>query len=327
MLNRLIFTILLVFIVTTSQAENSIKAGVGHSVKKDLLEAGKEAAGIAKGKLGDNSPKIAIVFSSQTQLTDKLIEGISQFIPKDKIIGAETVSPLVTETNFMETGFGKDHANSLAGVAVLMIGGDISINTTFEPLLGPADPASLAKNGEAMGARLKEHVKKEKTSNILFTFGYQPVKADSNGKFVAALLKGIGTDLPVLGGSSGFKPATRHIVYNGEILPGGNIALLINGDFKVESSVESGTGIEEAEKALKAVVGDTKPAFIMVTNCCGRRAKMRKAKVLDKELTTIQSIVGSTQVFGFYGSGEIGCKQGEASKGVGYSFCTFAIYP
>lgn len=305
----------------------AIAAGVGHSFSEDSFEAGRQAVDAALASMKGVPPKVAIVFAARARFNDQLIAGIATQIPADLIVGAECHSPLVSSSNFHETGRGGDHANALNGVAVLVLGGSTEVSMAFETL--PAQPAQadVEACAHTLGATLKSNIHTANHENVLITFGFQTLGGKMNEALVRGLVDGLGTQLPVIGGSSGFHPTTSRIVYKGQRYENGNVALLLSGDFEICSALETGKEAELADKALKAVLAQDrdKVALVLAANCCGRRGAMTREKTMATEAGYIKSNMGTIPLFGLYGGGEIGTTPDGQIQAVGYTFSAMAI--
>lgn len=301
----------------------SVKVGTGRSEAKDAKEAGAEAAAQAKAAWGKGTPKIVIVFAARSLVKQELVDGVAQHFDKTLIFGCEGYSPVTTVGNFAELGHTIPH-----GVAVLALGGDVSITVASEPVVaGPDKKAAFTASGEKLGAGLKDAVAAAKQSRIVLSFGNQHV--GDNQPFMDGFYKGTGVVIPVVGAAAGGQ-GSKEIV-KGEIVTGVNVAVLLAGNFKLGVGIAGGSE-KLAAKAADAFTSATKehgakPIVAFVFDCGGRRGNMFKQKELADEFLFMKKIVPEAPIFGFYGGGEIGAVSlDKPSKGVGFHIAVATIY-
>jgi hypothetical protein len=300
-----------------------VKVGTGSSEAKDAKGAGAEAAAQAKAAWGEGAPKIVFVFAARSLLKPELVEGVAQHFDKALIYGCEGYSPVTTTGNFAELGHTIPN-----GVAVLALGGDLSVTAASEPVLADPDKkAAFTSSGEKLGAAMKGAVEAAKQSRIVITFGNQHV--GDNQPFMDGFYKGTGVTLPVVGAAAGGQ-GSKEIV-KGEIVTGVNIAVLLSGTFKLGVGLAGGND-NLAAKATEAFTSATKehgvkPVAVFVFDCGGRRGTMLKQKELATEFSNMKKVVPEAPLFGFYGGGEIGTVAlDKPSKGVGFHIAVAAIY-
>jgi hypothetical protein len=300
-----------------------VRVGTGRSEAKDAKEAGAEAAAQAKAVWGEGTPKIVIVFAARSLVKQELVDGIAQHFDKALIYGCEGYSPVTQAGNFAELG-----QTIPTGVAVLVLGGDVSVTVASEPVGADADKkAAFTASGEKLGAGLKEAIASAKLSRMVLTFGNQHV--GDNQPFMDGFYKGTGVVLPVVGAAAGGQ-GSKEIV-KGEIVAGVNVAVLLAGNFKLGVGLAGGND-NLAAKATDAFISatkefGTKPIVAFVFDCGGRRGNMFKQKELAAELLFMKKIVPEAPIFGFYGGGEIGTiALDKPSKGVGFHIAVATIY-
>lgn len=298
-----------------------VKVGTGCSEVKDAKGAGAEAAAQAKAAWGEGTPKI--VFAARSLLKPELVEGVAQHFDKALIYGCEGYSPVTTTGNYSELGHTIPN-----GVAVLALGGDLSVTAASEPVAaGPDKKAAFQSSGEKLGAAMKGAVEAAKQGRIVITFGNQHV--GDNQPFMDGFYKGTGVTLPVVGAAAGGQGSKA--IVKGEIVTGVNIAVLLSGTFKLGVGLAGGND-NLAAKATEAFTRATKehgvkPAAVFVFDCGGRRGTMLKQKELANEYSNMKKVVPEAPLFGFYGGGEIGTVAlDKPSKGVGFHIAVAAIY-
>ena len=299
--------------------------GIGQSGAVDAKAAGKEAADEAKSALGAAEPKIVIVFAARPQLTSQLVDGVAEVFDKALVYGCEGYSSLTPAGNFAERG-----QAIAAGVSVMAIGGDVAFTAASAEVGKPADKADSARvfreNGKALGDALKEAWGAAHAGKLIITFGNQHV--GDNQPFVEGMAEVFGSDIKMVGAAAGTGGAKE--IVRGEIVAATNVAILMTGNFKVNTDAANGDEVQTADAAFKSVLanGGDKAAFIFVFDCGGRRGNMVKAGTLAQEWQTMKSNARTIPFFGFYGGGEIGHKSPDGPcKGVGVHIATAAVIP
>lgn len=300
----------------------ALVAGTGASTLADARAAGTEAAKRARIALGDEAPKLVVVFAARRQLTPELVDGVAEVFDKALISGCEGYAPLSAAGNFADQGH-----EIKSGVTVLALGGEVGVKVVADIVRQEDGKDGFAACGRRIGEQLKAAVTAASGSKLIFTFGNQHV--GSNQPFVEGLLKALGVNVPVVGAAAGDGSA-REIV-QGKLVTGANVAVLISGNFKLGVGLSGGNGDlvakadESLTKAVKAQPG--KPALLLVFDCGGRRGELFKQKKLADELATMRSIVPDVPLFGFYGGGEIGTAAlSEPARGVGFSVASAALF-
>ena len=299
--------------------------GIGQSASEDAQVAGKDAATEAKTALGTAAPKIVLVFAARSQLTPQLVEGVAKIFDKALIYGCEGYSSLTPKGNFADRG----HSIS-SGVSVMAIGGDVAFSAASAAVGKPADKADSARvfheNGKTLGAALKEAWSTAPAGRLIITFGNQHV--GSNQPLVDGVAEMLGNEVKMVGAAAGGGGAKE--IIRGEIVTETNIAILMTGNFKVNTAAANGEEVQTADAAFKSVLsnGGDKAALIFVFDCGGRRGNMIKAGTLVQEWQAMKTNAGTIPFFGFYGGGEIGHKTSDAPcQGVGAHIATAAVIP
>jgi hypothetical protein len=292
-------------------AAGKLAVGNGISAAADAKAAGEEAAKKAKAGLGEAAAKLVLVHYSGPMMgkAAEVVEGVAAVFPKDVIYGCGGYSALTQESNS-------------AAVAVLALGGDVAVTAAVAPTKGDKDDAEC---GKQIGEALKDAAAKG-PGKALILFGACHIPR--NDQVVKGVCGVLGEKFPIVGAAA----FQDDIFAKGERVKGSNLGILLTGDFacgfglKHDMSVEG--LINSARDAFKAAVGDKKDklAIVLVFDCGGRRGEMQKNKNLEKELEAMKEVAGAAPIFGFYGSGEMGCAGGDtAPKGVGYHISACAI--
>jgi hypothetical protein len=303
----------------TAMAGEPLKVGTGLSGSADAEEAGRVAATAAKTQLGETPPKAVIVFAGRKQLTPELLKGVGSVFKAGMIYGCEGYGPLTSQGNL-------DAKKDADGVAVLAVGGDISVATVNEKVAGK-EPQDFVACGEAIGRKLEALNDPKLPGKVILTFGNQHV--GDNAHYVKGLTSVLGHDIMLVGAAAGDGEAKEIVA--GNIVQGENVCVLIQGDFTVKSAVETGQGkdglIASAGKAMtSAFQADQKPLLVFIFDCGGRRGDLLANEVLDDEHAVMKKVAGEVPLFGFYGGGEIGTPNGKAPVGVGYHIATCVIH-
>ena len=299
---------------------------IGQSGLQDAKAAGIEAAHKAKAALGATPAKVVIVFAARGQTNPQMVEGLSEVFNKSLIYGCEGYSSLTQEGNFADRGH-----SIAAGLSVMAIGGDVNITAVSAQVAAPATKEDTAKvyreNGTAIGTALKEAYASSFPGKLILTFGNQHV--GSNQPFVMGVQEALGKEIKMVGAAAGGSAANE--IVGGTIVKGTNVALLLTGNFKVNTAAATGKQhVKAADETLKQVLNKEadKVSLLFIFDCGGRRGDMIKANTLGQEFESIKANAGKTPFFGFYGGGEIGHKTQESpSEGVGYHIAAAAIVP
>jgi len=139
----------------------------------------------------------------------------------------------------------------------------------------------------------------------------------------------LGETFPIVGAAA-FQDS---VVVKGEVCKAKtNIGLLVTGRFACGFGLMKDMSpeglIDSARQTFKTAIGEKKDkvALVLVFDCGGRRGAMLKQKSFPRELEAMKEVAGTAPIFGFYGSGEMGCAAtGAAPKGVGYHIAACAI--
>jgi hypothetical protein len=311
-------------LVMSAQAGPAVAlvAGTGASTLADARAAGAEAASRARTALGDEAPKLVVVFAARSQLTPELVDGVAEVFDKTLITGCEGYAPLTAAGNFADQGH-----EIKSGVAVLALGGEVGVKVVADIVRPEDGKDGFAACGRRIGGQLQPAVAAASGGKLIFTFGNQHV--GSNQPFVEGLFQALGTNVPVVGAAAGDGGAKE--IVRGKVVTGVNVAVLLSGNFKLGVGLSGGNGDlvakadESLTKAVKAQPG--KPAMLLVFDCGGRRGDLFKQKKLADELAAMRNIASGVPLFGFYGGGEIGMAAlTEPAQGVGFSVACAALF-
>jgi len=290
----------------------ALEVGIAQSDSKDAKAAGAEAATRAKAALGEQQAKLVLVYHGPDLFEDaaKLLDGVTSVFDPSIVYGCSGYAPLT-------------HQGGQPQVAVLALAGDLRVTAAASETAGKDDDLAC---GKRLGDSLKEAAGVEAAGRVLLLFGDCHVpRNDTVVKGVAAVL---GNDLPVIGGAA-FRGRSY---FQGKIVERTNIGILLSGDFKCRLALlqdNSPEGlITSARDAFQKAIGDDRDKVVLTFafDCGGRRGKMLDIGNLDQELEAMKQVAGTRPIFGFYGSGEIGCTSNEAApRGVGYHISACAI--
>ncbi len=303
-------TLGLALLLTAAQVF-AIEVGVGSSELTEAKAAGVEAASAAKKALGDQTPKIVLVYNGDAVSAEhvKMLEGVASVFDASIVYGCAGYAPLTDVSNEGQVG-------------VLALGGDITVTTAVAKTAGKDDDLAC---GARIGEALKEAAAAATDGKVLLLFGDCHVPRDDTvTKGVCGVL---GENFPIIGGSA----KGGRVYVKSEAASGINLGILIAGDFTCGFSLQKDMSeqglVDSATTAFTEAVGDSKKTKLMlVFDCGGRRGAMLKNGNYPEELKAMKAVVGNVPIFGFYGSGEIGCKAtGEAPCGVGYHISACAI--
>ena len=145
---------------------------------------------------------------------------------------------------------------------------------------------------------------------------------------VKGLAEVLGGEVPICGGAA----RQGRSYFQGKIVEKSNVALLLAGDFTCGVGLKRDMSREGLINSARDVCRDAigpdkeKALLILVFDCGGRRVEMLKLGNFPSELEAMKQAAGNCPLFGFYGSGEIGCTGvGEAPCGVGHHIAACAI--
>jgi len=292
-------------------AGKPLAVGNGISLAKEPKAAGEEAAKKAKAALGDEKPKLVLVHYSGPLVgkATQVVEGVAAVFPKDIVYGCGAYAALTQESNN-------------ATVAVLALGGDVAVTTAVAPTAGPKDDVEC---GKKLGQALRPAAAKG-PGKVLILFGACHIPR--NNQVVKGICEVLGAKFPIVGAAA-FRD---DIIVKGEVVKSSNLGILLTGDFACGFGLMKDMSpeglISSARQTFKAAIGGKKGevALVLVFDCGGRRGAMLKNKSFEKELEAMKSVAGAAPIFGFYGSGEMGCTAPDAApKGVGYHISACAI--
>lgn len=290
----------------------AVEVGVGCSNAKDAKTAGAEAAEAARQAMDKANAKLVLVYHGSDLVDDNtsLLEGVNSIFDASLVFGCSGYAPL-------------SHLGGDSGVAVLALGGDIQVATAVSKTSGKQDDLDC---GKRIGQALKVAAPADATGRVVLLFGDCHVpRNDQVAKGVSSV---IGKDARVIGGA-----AFRGISYAaGAVVEGRNIGILICGDFVCDVSLQQDNSpdglVASAKKAFEEAIGGDgdKVEFVFAFDCGGRRASMLKLGNFPAELQAMKRVAGESPFFGFFGSGEIGCKSATSVPcGVGHHISTCAI--
>ena len=295
-----------------AQAAKVVACGNGLSMAKQPAAAGAEAAKAAKAALGDAKAKLVLVHYSGPLIgkAPQVLEGVATVFDKEAIYGCGAYAALTQENNG-------------AAVAVLALGGEVSVTAAVAPTAGKADDVAC---GAKIGEALKHAAAAKSPGRVLLLFGDCHVPRDND------LVKGVcgvlGATFPIVGAAA-FR---GDIAVKGEIVKKSNVGLLLTGNFAcgfgMKKDMSTDGLISSARDVFTSAIGAKKDqvALVLVYDCGGRRGAMLKKKIFPKELEAMKDVAGDAPIFGFYGSGEIGCPTtGAPPKGDGYHIAACAI--
>ncbi len=303
------FAVTAVVIVADAPA---FDVGVGCSNAEDAKAAGTDAAVAAKKALGETEAKLVLVYHDSSLFEDRtsMLKGVNSVFDASLVYGCSGYAPL-------------SHLGGDSGVAVLALGGDIHIATAVSKTAGKQDDLDC---GKRIGQTLKAATPVDVTGRVVLLFG--DCHVPRNDQVAKGLSTVIGDDVRVIGGA-----AYQGIGYAaGASVEGSNIGILISGDFTCDVSLQQDNSpdglVASARKAFEEAIGedDDKVQLVFAFDCGGRRASMLKIGNFPAELQAMKRVAGDSPFFGFFGSGEIGCKSATSTpRGVGHHISTCAI--
>lgn len=306
-----VFTLILT--AAFSVAAMAAPFGIGQSKATDAEAAGAEAAQQAADALEGEKPQLVLVFNSDALASDHeaMLAGVSGVFDADVIHGCNTYSPLTSE--------GSDST-----VAILAIAGDVEITIATAETAGPDDDVAC---GKRIGEQLQAAAAAPATGRLLLLFGACHVPRDN--QLVQGVSSVLGETFPIIGGA-----AKGDLTYaKGKSIPNSNVGILFTGDFSVGTALKKDMSkeglITSAGDAFREAIGDNGQRLVLtlVCDCGGRRGKMLENGNYPEEVAAMKAAAGDSPIFGFYGSGEIGCDgTGAAPAGVGYHIATAAIF-
>jgi hypothetical protein len=241
---------------------------------------------------------------------EQVAEGVATVFPKDIVFGCGAYTTLTQDSN-----------DGL--ISVLALGGDITVNAWAAVTAGKDDDSAC---GAKIGRGLKAFADASAKGKVLLLFGACHIPR--NHQVTTGISSVIGTDIPIVGAAA-YKD---DILVQGNLAKNMNIGILITGDFTCGLGMKKDMSkeglISSASDVFKSAIGENqkKTKLVLVFDCGGRRGAMQKNGNFPQELEAMKSVAGDAPIFGFYGSGEMGCaKAGEAPKGDGYHIAACAI--
>jgi len=298
--------------VSLAEAAKAVVSGNGISAAKDAKAAGAEAANKAKAALGDCKATLVLVHYSGPMIgkAAQVAEGVATVFDKDIIYGCGAYSAITQDDNN-------------ATVAVLALGGDAAVTAVVAEAPNPKQDVAC---GTKLGEQLKDAAA-QGPGKVLLLFGACHIPR--NNQVVKGICSVLGDTFPIVGAAA----FADSVVAKGEVVQAkSNVALLITGNFACGFGLNKDMSpdglISSATKTFETAIGDKKDkvAIVLVFDCGGRRGAMLKNKNFPKELEAMKAAAGKAPIFGFYGSGEMGCKAtGAAPTGVGYHISACAI--
>ncbi len=282
-------------------ATAGIAQGNGYSNLTDAKQAGAEAAAKAKAALGDQQPKVVLVFDQiegGIEAKKAMLDGVNSVFDASIVYGCAAYAPITQDCN---TGT----------VAVMALGGEIQVVPTISNLEGGHEAC-----GKRIGAELAKAEICDSLGQIVLLMG--ACHGPANDPLAKGAASELGENVVLAGGGAqgartddqGHCPtqmnpwtlATRQFACGSSML-------------KDQTSKEA--VLATAKKACTEALGGKKAALILAFDCGGRR--MLLAEDAPDELAAIREVVGETPVFGFYGSGETGARTtGGPACGDGY---------
>ena len=296
-----------------AQVSAAIVCGNGISTAKDGKAAATEAATKAKAGLGGKEAKLVLVFHTGELIKQraKVLEGVASVFKPEIVYGACGYATLTQESQE-------------GTVAVLALGGDIEVTAAVAPTKNKDDDVNC---GKQIGEALKDAAAKG-PGKVLLLWGACHIPR--NDQVVAGIRGVLGDDLPIVGAAA----FQDHTYAQGKPVTSSNLGILITGKFTIGCGLRKDMSpeglISSATECYKDAIGDKKDklALVLTFDCGGRRGEMLKNKNFAKELEAMKAVAGDVPIFGFYGSGEMGCPgTGQPAKGVGYHIAACAICP
>jgi len=299
-------------ILAAAARASVLEVGIGESAATDAKAAGAEAAAAAKKALGDHQAKLVLVFHAGDLFpqSEALLEGVNSVFDAEKVYGCSGYATLT-------------HHGADAQVAVLAIGGEVQVTAAAAATAGEDDDAEC---GKRLGKSLRRAAARDAKGRLVLLFG--DCHVPRNNAVVGGLSSVLGPEVPVVG-----KAAFKGRSYvQGKIEQKKNVAILLCGDFRLGVSLKQDNSpeglITSARDTLREAIGPSgeNVELLFVFDCGGRRASMLEIGNFDKEIAVMQQIAGDSPFFGFFGSGEIGCKStGDAPCGVGHHISACAV--
>ena len=292
-------------------AAGPLACGSGVSTANDAKDAGTEAATKAKAALGDATPKLVLVHYSGPLMkqSGQVVAGVVSVFDPALVYGCGAYASLTQETNG-------------AKVAVLALGGEVAVTTAVAETKGKQDDVAC---GARIGEQLKDAAAKG-PGRVLILFGACHIPR--NAEVVKGVSSVLGATFPIVGAA-----AYKDDIYvQGKLAKSSNLGILLTGSFGCGFGLNKDMSreglIASATDTFRSAIGGHKDkvALVLCFDCGGRRGAMQKHQIFAQELEAMKAVAGDAPIFGFYGSGEMGCKAaGQAPTGVGYHISACAI--
>ena len=302
----LVAVVLLNWNVGVRAADVVFKVVMVEDENEDPAAAGKAAAEALQKAMGDTAIK-AVVMSEcfeDREAKAKLLEGVCQVLPKEKIVGAATYG------SFSQAG-----CTDFDAVCLLGIGGkgvkassQIVKNMGTSKLTFEKDQDLIRERLHAAGEKLVGKLERHDDDRLLILL------ADAHSPKVQYLVegaqKGVGKDFPITGGCANKNAGQTFVYFRGQMVDDAAVALMLSGNFRValsgrmanEEQAVIQTAAEGAAEVVERI--ESPPAVVLSFNCAGRRSKLKE---YEDELTAMQDVLGKeTPLFGCYCAGEIG---------------------
>jgi len=296
-----------------AQAAKAIVPATGLSTAKDPKAAGTEAAQKAKAALAGQQPKVVLVYTIDVPAPDaaRILEGAASVFDPALIYGCNGYAPV-------------SHETCEGRVVVLALAGDVAVTTAVAETKGKDDDLAC---GKRIGEALKDAAAVKSPGRVLLLFGDCHIPRDD--QVAKGAVSVLGHSFPIVGGA-----AKNGLLYvKAKTQKGANLGVLITGSFTCGLSLKKDMTpdglISSARDAFTEAIGNKKDklALMLVFDCGGRRGAMLKNKSFPKEIEAMKSVAGDVPIFGFYGSGEIGCPgTGAPARGVGYHISACALF-
>lgn len=201
----------------------SIRVGVGSSKRIDPFQAGKDAASIARDKMGWWRPDLTIVFASASFDQEEMLKGVRSVVGDTPLIGASGAGEITSLGPYKKA------------IAVMTLRSDNLRATTG---LGE----SISKDARESGRQVAREASGEKGEKR-HIFMMMPDGLMGNG---ADIVKGaqeiLGTSFPIVGGSAGddFLFQRTYQYYNDRVLRDTVPGVLFSGDITVAIGARHG---------------------------------------------------------------------------------------
>ncbi len=204
----------------------SIRAGIGSSKEKNLVQAAQEALRQARQKLGNARPNLIIVFASGELSVPGLLKIISSVLPQTPIIGCSS-SSIITATEILKHG---------VVIALLCLPVDVFFNTAC---VAASEKKSGKEIGEELGKKLL-YAFKDMRRVFSITFSDSMAKADTG--FLAGLQEKLGLIFPLLGASVTENPVYKQsqLYFNQNIMDNAACGILLGGRLNFTLSTKHG---------------------------------------------------------------------------------------